>query len=191
MIAWLLAFLALVGVGWVPPLDVAGLSRWGWSAPSSGPRDHAVEQPASGATALQRDGVAARFLEHGGALQRPALGPLHRGRPQLVRCRLAPDARARDKRNAPAGAHEWVAPPHSLTPAVGTVAAVVRFEEARTHVPAALIEPRPRRGVARDRGSGTGAEERYPAPAGARRRCARTEGGAVGAPRGDDFCNRL
>src|SRR3972149_5765899 len=111
MIAWLLAFLALVGVNWVPPRDVAGLSRWGWSAPSSGPRDHAGEQPANAATPLQRDGVGARFLEHGGALQRPALGPLYRGRPLLVTavpgdscCRRAPDGRARRKRNARAGA---------------------------------------------------------------------------------------
>jgi hypothetical protein len=195
MIAWLLASLALVSVGWVPPLDVAGPSRWGWSAPSRGPRDHAGEQPASTPTVPQRDGVAARFLEHGGALQRPAVGPLHRGRPPLVRCRRRPDARARHKRNARAGAHEWVAPSPSLTTAVRTVAAVVGFEEARIHVPAALIEPRPRQwlptGAQRPalRGAPKSAIQR--APSRRPNHCTRSEGGAVGAPLGDDFCNRL
>ena len=43
------------------------------------PWDDAVEQPAGAATVLQSNSVAARFFEHGAALQRPALGPLYRG----------------------------------------------------------------------------------------------------------------
>jgi hypothetical protein len=81
MIAWLLAFLALVGVGWARLDHAAGTGRWGWLAPPSGLWDDAVEQPVPAATVLQADGVAARLLEHGAALQRLALGPLTEGRP--------------------------------------------------------------------------------------------------------------
>ena len=167
MIAWLLAFLALVGVNWVPPRDVAGLSRWGWSAPSSGPRDHAGEQPANAATPLQRDGVGARFLEHGGALQRPALGPLCWGRPLLVTavpgdscCRRAPDGRARRKRNARAGAHAWAAPYDALASAVRTVADVVGFQESSTS--RRLRPSLGRTSSWHALGSGANTDERYP-----------------------------
>jgi hypothetical protein len=191
MIAWLLAFLALVGVGWVPRLDVTGSSCWGWFAPSSGLWDDAVEQPAGAATVLQSDSMAARFFGHGAALQRPALGPLHRGRPLMVTavpgdscCRRAPDGRARRKRNARAGAHAWAAPYDALASAVRTVADVVRFQESSTS--RRLRPSLGRRRVARAWAVGPTRTSIQRAPAGGegspRRRCARNEGGAAGAP---------
>jgi len=67
MIAWLLTFLALLGVGWVP-VTTEDLNRSGCSAPSRGPQHRAGEQPGSAATTRQRRAVATR-CEYGGALQ--------------------------------------------------------------------------------------------------------------------------
>ena len=124
MIAWLLAFLALVGVGWVPPLDGGALSRSGWHVPASGPRDHAGEQPASAPTALQRVGVAATFLEYAGAIHYQMINPLSWRRP-AAGCPRVPGAVAHAKRNAQAGVRERVARLPPFAPLAASVRAPV------------------------------------------------------------------
>ena len=122
MIAWLLAFLALVGLGWVPPLDGGALGRSGWYVPTTGPWDHAGEQPASAPTALQRDVVAVPFLEHDGALHYQLLNPLSWHRP-AARCPPVPGAVAHAKRNAQARVREEVARLPPFAPLAASVRA--------------------------------------------------------------------
>jgi hypothetical protein len=186
MRVWLLVFLALMGVNWAPPQGV-GLSRAGWSAPPDETRDHAEDQPGRAVTVVQGDRVA-EYLYNEVALfnaRRFALSRGNYGRSAADVCpALAPARSATLGHTGAAGRSTALFP----MPSVETVAAT--SENGHAHFRPALI-------VWADvewlpSASGTGAQECYPAcPSWRVDRCTGRVGGAVGAPRDDDFRNRL
>ncbi len=185
MSVWLLVFLALMGVNWAPPQG-GGLSRVGWSVPPDETRDHAEDQPGRTVTVVQRDRVA-EYLDNEVALfnvRRFALSRGNYGRTAADACpALAPARGVTLGRTGTAGRST------ALFPSVETAAAT--SENGHAHFRPALIEsattwngsrapvgPAPRNAIQH-------------APAGVWTAARDVQAGAVGAPRGDDFCNRL
>ena len=183
MIVWLLAFLALVGMGRVPALDGGSPSRSGWYVPASGPRDHVGEQPASAPTALRRVGVTAPFLEHAGALQYQLLDPLP-GRLHAARCLRVPDTVAHAKRNARARVRE---PDRAATSPLGERAGGCAFHSSAR--PGWLVQVGRRLAMWRTTAPVGPAPSSAPARRSRRLRLLHdnVKGGAAGAPRATTF----